>query len=80
MSTADSGINFEEFVPIHDQVDLGNLWGLIDDEVGRYISRTPKSAALYQEAKQSMVNGLPNAMWTQWRLEDPRTQIGQGCS
>ncbi len=72
MSNQGEGINFEEFVPIHEQVDLGNLWGLIDEEVSRYISRTPKSAALFKEAKESMVNGLPNAMWTQWRLEDPR--------
>ena len=74
MSTQGEGISFEQFLPVHEQIDLGNLWGLIDDEVSRYISRTPKSAALFQEAKESMVNGLPNAMWTQWRLEDPRTQ------
>ncbi len=74
MTTQDQGMSFEAFVPVHEQVDLGNLWGLIDEEVERFIARTPKSAALFQDARESMVNGLPNAMWTQWRLEDPRTQ------
>ena len=61
-------------VPRHDQIDLECLWKKIDQEVARYVERTPKSAALFEDASECMVNGIPNAMWTQWRLEDPRTQ------
>lgn len=74
MAAPATGIKFEELIPLHEQVDLGKLWCLIDEEVERFISRTPKSAAMFKEATGSMINGIPNAMWTQWRLDDPRTQ------
>ena len=43
-------------VPRHDQIDLECLWKKIDQEVARYVERTPKSAALFEDASECMVS------------------------
>lgn len=60
--------------PQHDQVNLERLWGLIDEEVALFAERTPKSAAIFAEAKKSMINSTPNSWWNYWMLVDPRTE------
>ena len=62
-----------DLTPRYEQVNLDRLWGLIDDEVALFAERTPKSSAIFQEARKSMINGTPNSWWSQWRLVDPRS-------
>ena len=62
-----------DLVVKHEQIDMAHLWELIDQEVELYIKRTPKSAAIFQEANKSMINGIPMSWWQQWRMPDPRS-------
>ena len=73
MSRIQIDFSTADLTPRYEQVDLDRLWGLIDDEVALFRERTPKSAAIFQEAKKSMINGTPNSWWSQWRLVDPRS-------
>ncbi len=73
MNTENRDFMTADLVPRHDRIDLEQVWKRIDEEVSLYVSRTPKSAERFEEAKRSMVNGTPNIWWNHWRLPDPRT-------
>jgi len=60
-----------EITPLYDNIDLERVWGLIEKEAQVFVERTPKSAEMYRQSCDSMINGTPSSWWGAWRLTNP---------